>query len=209
MKVAIELDLRPALGRVRDQRHLPTCLAFAVTAAHEHALEAGAELSPAHLYLQAAGAGPGHGVSVESAREVLANPGQALEADCPYRLLESEPDWRPADGLPLFRRSSEVLNPTPANLVSALESQRVPVLGITVPGTFFSPCAPWLLGPGDIVGGLHAVAGVGLGRWRRERCVLVRNSWGSAWGDAGHAWLSERFVRQHLHDLVVLTEALP
>lgn len=209
MKVAIELDLRPSLGPIRDQRHLPTCLAFAVTAAHEHALASGVDLSPAHIYLQAGDPGLEHGVSVESVREVLASPGQALEVDCPYGLLESDLDWRPPAGVPFFRSNSATLSPTPANLVSALESQRVPVLGITVPGTFLSPCAPWLISPGNVVGGLHAVAGVGLGLWKRERCVLVRNSWGSAWGDAGHAWLSETFVREHLHDLVVLTGALP
>lgn len=207
MSVAIELDLRPALGPVRDQRELPTCLAFAVTAAHEHVLRSGVELSPGQLHLQAAEMQIGKGVSIESIRDALLAPGQALEADCPYDLVESKPDWLPVSGLPLFRRASETLSPTPRNLMSALESGHVPVLGISLPAAFLSPYAPWLVEPGDVVGGLHAVAGVGLGLHGSERCVLIRNSWGPEWGDAGHVWLSERFVARHLHELMVLSEA--
>lgn len=45
-----------------------------------------------------------------------------------------------------------------------------------------------LPGPeGDSIGG-HAVTLVGFDRGER-RSFLVRNSWGSAWGDGGYAWL--------------------
>ena len=38
------------------------------------------------------------------------------------------------------------------------------------------------------------------------RRFLIRNSWGTAWADAGHAWLDDAFVIQHLRDVLVLTE---
>ena len=41
----------------------------------------------------------------------------------------------------------------------------------------------------------HAVVAVGHGEARGQRAVLVRNSWGPGWGDGGHGWLTETFLK--------------
>lgn len=36
--------------------------------------------------------------------------------------------------------------------------------------------------------------------------ILVRNSWGETWGQSGHAWLTETFLRPRVFRLAVLVE---
>jgi len=52
----------------------------------------------------------------------------------------------------------------------------------------------------------HAVVTVGHGTHKGRRVVLVRNSWGEAWGQGGHAWLTEEFLEPRVFRLAVLTE---
>ena len=42
--------------------------------------------------------------------------------------------------------------------------------------------------------------------WKDRRVVLVRNSWGEAWGQSGQAWLSEMFLKPRVFRLAILTE---
>ncbi len=53
--------------------------------------------------------------------------------------------------------------------------------------------------------GGHAVALVGYRTTNSGRQFLVHNSWGGAWGDHGYAWISERMVRDELHEAFVVT----
>jgi hypothetical protein len=52
----------------------------------------------------------------------------------------------------------------------------------------------------------HAVIAVGHGMVDGARAVLIRNSWGAAWGVEGHAWLPELFIEPRLTRLALLTE---
>jgi C1A family cysteine protease len=54
--------------------------------------------------------------------------------------------------------------------------------------------------------GGHAVVAVGHDP-RGER-ILIRNSWGTSWGDAGHAWLTESYLRHYGFEVATL-EPLP
>lgn len=47
--------------------------------------------------------------------------------------------------------------------------------------------------PSGDLRGLHMVTVVGY----RPGSILIKNSWGTNWGDDGYAWLSDRFVRSH------------
>jgi hypothetical protein len=80
----------------------------------------------------------------------------------------------------------------------------IPVIGLTLPESFFTPSSPWVIAPGGVTRGLHAVVCVGIGNYLGGRVILVRNSWGISWGDGGHAWLDEPFLIDHLREVLVL-----
>lgn len=52
----------------------------------------------------------------------------------------------------------------------------------------------------------HAVIAVGHGTVDRQRAILVRNSWGPSWGDAGYGWLTERFLGPRIYAAATLLE---
>jgi hypothetical protein len=52
----------------------------------------------------------------------------------------------------------------------------------------------------------HAVLAVGHGKVDGQRAILVRNSWGPRWGDAGYGWLTERFLGPRIYGVAILLE---
>lgn len=205
MSVAIHLDLRSRLGPVRDQGARPTCLAHATTAAHEHALGSTLALSPEYLHYFASDAGSlSDGVDFSSISQALLNPGQPAELDCPYQLSDPPPGWTPAANLPLYRRQSTSLTQGPDEVEALLVAGDLPVLGIATTDTFYSLATPPVISSTGPVRGLHAVVAVGIGMACATHCFLIRNSWGITWADAGHAWVDDDFMVEHLHELLVL-----
>jgi hypothetical protein len=200
----VEVDLRAALLGVRDQQARPTCLAHAITAAHEHTRRAAAYLSPEYLHFFA-NQGSSSGISMGEVATALKVEGQIAEIHCPYLPHSPPPAWKPPAGLAVYRRDSEPKRATSAALAKWIGAGRAPILGLTLPESFFNPAAPWVISPEGPLRGLHAVAGVGLGRHRGDRVFLIRNSWGPDWGDGGYAWLDEGFVKRHLKELILLT----
>lgn len=200
----VEVDLRGVLLAVRDQASRPTCLAHAVTAAHEHARGVTAHLSPEYLHFFASQGSPS-GSSMPGAAEALEVEGQSEEIHCPYLPQDPVPGWTPPTGLAVFRRASEPKNATPVAIEGWIRSGFAPILGLTLPEPFFDPVAPWIVSSTGRVRGLHAVIGVGLGRHQGTRVFLIRNSWGKDWGDGGYAWLDDAFLARHLKEALVLT----
>lgn len=86
-----------------------------------------------------------------------------------------------------------------------IRGEQVPVLGIAITNGFFMPGSPWVLSSDGPLRGFHAVVGVGLGIFRANRAVLIRNSWGFDWADDGYAWLDANYISRHLKKLLVLT----
>ena len=54
----------------------------------------------------------------------------------------------------------------------------------------------------------HALLGVGSGHVvGLGGHILVRNSWGAAWGDSGHGWVAEPYLAAHLQGTGVITSS--
>ena len=206
MSIVIDLDYRTELGAIRDQGARPTCLSVAATTAHEYSRGTTEALSPEYLHYFAAGVGSTGGTHIANIVRALNAPGQPAELDCPYCTEGRPPDWGPPTGVRLFRRNSELKRATADSVEVQLKGHRVPVLGMEIPESFFSPIAPWIISSVGPVRGLHAVVAVGMGTAQSERCFLIRNSWGEDWGEDGYAWLGESFITQHLNRLLVLTD---
>jgi aminopeptidase C len=54
----------------------------------------------------------------------------------------------------------------------------------------------------------HAVIAVAHGTANKQRTIMMRNSWGSAWGNGGYAWLSENYLLPRIFALAILKEDL-
>lgn len=206
MNITVRFDHRPDLGPIRDQGPRPTCLSLAATAAHEYARGSKVPLSPEYLHHFASDNGLSKGVLFSDISRALESPGQPAESDCRYYSEGPPLGWLPPKGVRLYRRKSKLMRLDVDRLSELLTDGHVPVLGITVPQPFYSPTPPWVISPNGPVRGLHAVVAVGLGSSGAKQCFLIRNSWGSDWGDSGYAWLDEVFMVQHLRYLLALTE---
>lgn len=212
MTLDVLQDLRFALGPVRDQGRRPTCLSFAASAVHE---QARGDLDPLcvewlfYHAAQRAGTGPGEGTTMPDTRHVLQVLGQPLELIWPYSGSPTYgTGWRPpADAAPLFRCGSDGSGTDLTQMRLVLDRGKPVVLALFVSGAF-TAATTWLrTGPEIILPNDgepidhqrgHAVVAVGHGRFGREGLILVRNSWGRAWGAEGHAWVREPYLSRRL-----------
>lgn len=200
--ITLVTDLRDRFGTVRDQGHRPTCLAFAVSDTHAAIRGAWDPLSCEYLFYHAvkrSGGSPHSGTTLVHAFEALEWEGQPRESDWPY--LKDVPDdlsaWLPPTGNPeLFRRTSETVRPMFNEVWSEVSDGTPIVVAISLSQAFY------LVGDTGIIdvsesldkANRHAVVAVACGHYKECLFLLVRNSWGAAWGIDGHAWLSERYL---------------
>jgi C1A family cysteine protease len=198
------VDLAAELHAIRDQGAVRgTCLAFAVTAAHEQARlrrcgDPSSELCVELLYWrckQLDGRPTEQGTDFGSARDALLDPGQASEALWPYdpHRDQNAGDYAPPaealDADELRRASLSPIGAALDDIRRALDAGRVVIAGLELWDGFYD-CDTASLAPpaGDVDGAGHAVCLVGYDDTRRA--LKVRNSWGERWGEKGYAWLS-------------------
>ncbi len=210
------VDLRSLFGPARDQRQRPTCLAFAVSDAHAAVRAAWEALSPEYAFYHAqrrSGRAPTEGALLPGVLEALHEDGQPLETGWPY--LTETPDattWSPPAAVgPVFGRASRKLDPSLDRLVAELELGTPPIILLTLSRSFYVPNTRAVIdmAPGEAPEPQrrHAVIAVGNGTVDGERAMLIRNSWGERWGDAGHGWLTDRYLRLSMFAAAKLTEA--
>jgi hypothetical protein len=205
--VSPQVDLRNRLGAPRLQGLRSTCLAFAVSAAHEVAIFENFDiLDTCEEYLYWASKQydtPGAGTSFEAMRKGLASKGQPLEEQWPYDPNRDDQDagyQPPAAAHAAQPRWSSALSPvsaTPYGVRRELNADRAVILGMPTWPSFDTPAAGRLVVPKmtDLDGGFHAVAVVGYDDETGE--MLIRNSWGPSWGVNGTAWLAFRFLAEY------------
>lgn len=207
MNIVIDYDLRPSLAGVRDQGPRRTCLAHATSLAHESSRGLRDPLSPEYLHHYAVHGVPATGCGFPAMMDALSLNGQPLESDCPYSQAERDSSWKPPANIQVFRRATEHSIDVPM-IRKSIEKGSAVVLGIALPATFLRPAAPWVITSSAKTHGLHAVAAVGWGTRDGKPLVLVRNSWGTTWGDSGHAWLDGDCLTNHLRELLVMREEI-
>jgi len=213
MSVIVDRDLRLMLGPVRNQGQRPTCLAFATTAAHE-ALRRNREfLSVEYLYyraIQRSHKDPKRGVDQIAVATALRQDGQPLESVWRYmETLQDPVAWSPPPvGEPLHRATILFARRSATEVRRMIEAGVPVVLVVTLTMALYAPRRGGVVqasATDSEIPARHAVLGVGSGHsGEGEALVLVRNSWGTTWGEDGHSWLTESYLAKHLHDTAVI-----
>lgn len=205
------VDLRALLPPIRDQGQRGTCIAFAVTAAHETArigLSGGIEdLAEEILYwgCKQLDRNQSSGTVFTSAAGALQRWGQPLEELWPYDGYrdDSVPYYRPPAGaldLSNCRRASLRRVKNGAHEIKRfLTANQVVVLGIMISHGFLQPVKGRIPMPAPQAGflGGHAVVAVGYqdATVPNKGSLIIRNSWGNDWGDNGYGYLPYAYIQ--------------
>ena len=205
--VSAAVDLRSRLGPARDQGARPTCLAFAISDGHAMTRGPWSPLSCEFLFYHAqrrAGRPPTEGALVPAIREALLNDGQPAESGWPYLVADPQPtSWSPPATVGVVYRCASVsaagiMGP----IVGIITAGHPVIVVIQLSAAFYAPTADGVV---DHLAGdppdptrVHAVLVVGHGTVDRQPAILVRNSWGPAWGTGGYAWLTRAFLGPRL-----------
>jgi hypothetical protein len=214
--ITASVDLRSLFGPARNQGPRPTCMPFAASDAHAALRSGWAPLSCEYAFYQAqrrAGRPPSKGALLSSMLEALRQDGQPEENGWPY--LAATPvdvaSWAPpAEVGPLFGRDGEKSTPSLDQVVHQLDRRRPVIILLMLSRAFYIPTAQAVVDPaaGEAPEPerRHAVVAVGHGTVDGQRAILIRNSWGLKWGDAGHGWLTEQFLGPRIFAAATLME---
>lgn len=208
------LDLRPMFGPAREQRDRPTCVAFAASDTHAALRGGWSPLSCEYAFYHAqrrAGRPPQRGALLPTMLEALAQDGQPVEAVWPYLSAVDAASWSPPPIVqPLHGRTGMMSETAIDKVIATLVTRRPVILLLMLSRSFFQPSAEAIIDPA--IGELpeparrHAVIACGHGTVDAQRALLVRNSWGLRWGDAGYGWLTEAFLKPRLFAAATLLE---
>jgi hypothetical protein len=217
-KIVPAKDLRSLFGPARNQLARPTCLAFAASDAHAAMRSGWAPLSCEYIFFHAqrrANRLPNVGAIPSKMLEAIRLDGQPEESGWPY--LSATPtdaqSWTPPTEIgPLYRRNGTTFGPAFDAVLAEITNDHPVVLLTTLSRSFFRPSSAGIVHPEAAEDPeperRHAVIGVGHGTADGHRAILVRNSWGTAWGQDGYAWLTEGFLKPRLFAVAMLTENL-
>lgn len=188
-----------------------SCLAFASSTAHEHRAGITEHLSVEYLFYHSVermpGKNPSAGTTMDAAAAALSDEGQPVEAAWPYNLVPVIPWSLPAVKASLHKRRMSVGALTFDEIVKVLDGGQTVVCGLIMTQAFYQPDAIGRIpdqSP-DAERGGHAVLAVGYGVQRDgTESLLIRNSWGAAWGVGGYGWLSRAYIARQLCETATL-----
>lgn len=205
----IRVDLRPSLPPIRDQGARSTCLAFAVTAAHEVIRndqgEAIEDLSEEVLYwgCKQVDGDREPGSVFPSAFAALAQWGQPREEFWSYNDNRNDTviSYRPPEGAldvdVCFKAPMRKIDSDIRNIKSWLSRGYTVALGIILCQSFYTPFQGAIAMPisdEELTEG-HAVVVVGYEDDSSGGGFLIlRNSWGEDWGEGGYAYLPYAYI---------------
>ena len=215
MSVAVGRDLRLGMSGARDQGTRPTCCAFACSDVHAARRRPWAELSCEYAFFHGTkrqGTGPDTGVHLRHMLDAIEQEGQPLEAAWPYLpAVPSTPAaWAPPqDPGELFRARGVRRGGSLTEIRAAIDAGEPTVVILSLSDAFyFGADSDGVIDSNENpdVTRVHAVMAVGYGTRGSASVVLIRNSWGTGWGVAGHAWLTGRYLAPRIIEIATMAE---
>jgi C1A family cysteine protease len=201
--ISFDVDMRPDFGPVRNQGRRQTCLAFAASDAHSivhqrPVVELSTEYAHYSACVRMPTFDPHRGTSGPAMLAALAVDGQPPEAGWPYLtdLPSDISNYKPPANLHgLVRHQGETLGSLD-QADNEIRKYWPVILGLSLSLPFYKLAAFQVLkDDGDqAVVGRHAVLAVGLFSGGPERGYLIRNSWGSKWGESGYGFVSRAYI---------------
>jgi hypothetical protein len=150
-----------------------------------------------------------NGVGLSEAADALRVNGQPFETSWPYsHTLPSDlTKWKPPANLAVLFATG-ISNSSSADAIcSFLDKDQATVLVFRPSERFYYADADGFLPARSSDPDLpqhHAVVAIGYGVMSTGRHILIRNSWGSSWGQGGHAWLSEDYLAPRLSSVTFI-----
>jgi C1A family cysteine protease len=204
------VDMRVQCSPIYDQGELGSCTAFAVGKGAREYLqrkraERFTELSALYLYYETRrlrnAVNLDSGATITDTMKAIAQAGVAPEATWPYviDMFTQRPadtayaqaaDWRLKTGVQLAGLP---------DIKKALARKQPVIFGMRLYQTFRDVGPDGMLPlpqPGDVMVGGHAVTAVGYDE--KRQVLIVRNSFGTAWGDKGYFYMPYGYVTPDL-----------
>ena len=210
------VDLTPYAMPVGDQGNVGSCAAWSTDYSALGYWEnkegiAGGGLEPMYTYSQVTG-GVDQGSSIEGNLQIDQTQGVDNQADYfqgnfDYHDMPTTAEKAHAVNWKLSGYSDLTINPssgsntTQLSIETALAAGDPVVIGIPVYNNFFyvtSANNGYYSGISGSLAGYHAIAALGY----NSQGLVIENSWGAFWANAGYATLSWSFVNQYVFDAV-------
>lgn len=206
--IVIEAEYSNRLGAARYQGLRPTCMAFAVSDLNA-LLNSTDHLSVDFLCHHAANLAhdwqPTDGFSTDDVLTAARGPGQPSEASYPYDEtgMDRPRTVPPTDLAPLFTAVPSTRDLDVEEIIQQVRAGQAVGIVLAVTESLYYPTSGIVHFEHEVIPDLyHALICVGIGTHATsgELHMLLRNSWGAAWGLSGHAWVSEQYLKLHLNE---------
>lgn len=207
IKVANEIDLREYDSPVEDQGFLGSCVGNAICNAFELLTrqiypDKFQELSKLYVYYHSRffdeSIDADNGTYLRDGLKAAKNYGICTEALWPYDTTKFDSQPTPKCYLDAFNRYVTVYETlyTVDEMTEVLNAKKPVVIALEIFDSFLNvtkenPYVPIPNGYGYSMG-LHALAVVGYSIPKKQ--FLIKNSWGTEWGDKGYAWIPFTYI---------------
>lgn len=207
-----QVDLRPVMPTVQDQGNLGSCTANAIASAFQYDLykQRLAQFSPSRLFVYynervlIGTVNEDSGAYIRDGIKTLNTNGVCKEPTWPYQISKfavKPSDLAYSEATKSKARAYYRVNVDATSLKSAVASGFPVIIGFAVYASFMSRAVAKsgkmpMPKPTDYLLGGHAVLIVGFKESTRE--FIVRNSWGTGWGERGYFYMPYDYARPDL-----------